>query len=283
MSNILTHIFPDGVTEQFIPIKNGAAAHNAIYRGDDLTEYFDSGEMSTAIANGTFKDIFIGDYIIKTVNLPAITYTDKAGTEKTQAAQTYANVKFYIAGINSHIMTGDDSPNHIVLISANALQRNVSMNPTNDTTGGYLGSDMWRVHMPNWSTAIKTAFGENHIVKYRDWMSNAIDATAPSGAGNGWVGASNDWASIDVEVNIPNEQMIYGGRTFGSSYDCGSFSMQLPFFVHKQHTGGDGLNWCWLRVVASTQRFARAGAYADALAASYTASSGGIRPFFLLY
>ncbi|MBO6292818.1 MAG: hypothetical protein J6N51_11290 [Selenomonas sp.] len=268
-------------------VVHSAEAHNGIFRGKDLTSYFNSGQMSTDIANSKFDDIYIGDFITKTINLPAITYTDKAGTEKTQAAQTFANAKFYIAGINSRLKAGDGSGttvNHVVLISANALQRNVSMNPTNDTTGGYIGSDMWRIHMPNWSAAIKAAFGESHVVKYRDWMSNAINATAPSGAGSGWVGASNGWAWADVEVNIPNEQMIYGGRTFGSGHDCGSFSMQLPLFAHKQYIGGDDRSWFWLRAVASASAFAHADGYgyANAVGASYATAAGGIRPVFLL-
>lgn len=267
---------------------NYTAEHgNGIYRGVDITAYADSGLLSANIANGIFVGVHIGDYITKTINLPAITYTDKAGTEQAQAAQTFANAKFYIAGINSHLKAGDGNDyttaNHVVLIPANVLQRNVGMNPTNDTTGGYLGSDMWRIHMPNWSAAIKAAFGESHVVKYRDWMSNAIDATAPSGAGHGWVGAQSGWRWADVEVNIPNEQMIYGGRTFGSGHDCGSFPAQLPLFAHTQYIGGDDRSWYWLRAVASASHFAVANGNGgvDAYGASSVYVSGGIRPVFL--
>jgi hypothetical protein len=158
------------------------------------------------------------------------------------------------------------------------------MNPTNDTTGGYIGSDMWRIHMPNWSAAIKTAFGESHVVKYREWMSNAINATAPSGAGHGWVGTQSGWAWADVEVNIPNEQMIYGGRIFGSGHDCGSFPVQLPLFAHKQYISGDDRSWFWIRAVASASYFANAHGHgvAHADGASFAHAGGGIRPVFLL-
>ena len=81
----LSYVFPAG-TKDFIPVEKSAAAHNGIYRGKDLTSYFDSGDMSTAIANGTFENIFIGDYITKSITLPAITYTDKAGDEQTLEA-----------------------------------------------------------------------------------------------------------------------------------------------------------------------------------------------------
>ena len=84
-------------------IVHSAEAHNGIFRGKDLTSYFASGQMSTDIANGKFDDIYIGDYITKTINLPAITYTDKAGVEQTQAAQTFNNVKWLVGAIDPHI------------------------------------------------------------------------------------------------------------------------------------------------------------------------------------
>lgn len=268
---------------------NYSAEHgNGIYRGADVTAYFESGLLSTNIAAGKFVGVHIGDYITKTINLPAITYTDKAGTEVQQAAQNFNNTKWYIAGIDSHLLAGDGSgttAHHVVLIPDRALQRNVPMNPTNDTTGGYLGSDMWRIHIPNWAAAIKAAFGESHVLQHRERLSNAINATAASGAGSGLVGASTGLVWTDVEVNIPNEQMIYGGRTFGSSYDCGDFPVQLPLFAMKQYIGGDDRSWYWLRAVASVSTFAVADGSggASAYGASDAAAHGGIRPYFLLY
>lgn len=35
-----------------------------IFRGKDITDLFYDGTLSKQIANGTFDDIFIGDYII---------------------------------------------------------------------------------------------------------------------------------------------------------------------------------------------------------------------------
>ena len=40
---------------------DNAGAHNALYRGKDITAYWDSGEMSKAIAAGTFAGIYPGD------------------------------------------------------------------------------------------------------------------------------------------------------------------------------------------------------------------------------
>ena len=265
-------------------IVHSAEAHNGIFRGKDLTSYFASGQMSTDIANGKFDDIYIGDYITKTINLPAITYTDKAGVEQTQAAQTFNNVKWLVGAIDPHIHCGDTetTAHHVLLIPASTLQRNVKMNPTNDTTGAYTGSDMWRVHIPNWASAIKTAFGSSHVLKHRELLANAINATAPAGAGAGWLGTASGWAWTDVEVNIPNESMIYGHHWGSSGHEGGDFPRMLPLYALKcGHL--DDRSWFWLRTVSSASVFALANGsgYACNRGASGAGGDGGIRPYFL--
>ena len=269
---------------------HSAAAHNGIFRGKDLTSYFDSGQMSTDIANGKFDDIYIGDYITKTVSTPETTYTDKAGTEITQAAATYNNVKWLVAGINSHWNSGTYwdtiAINHLLLISDSALQRNVSMNPTDDTTGGYLGSDMWTVHMPIYANAIKMAFGANHVLHHHERLTNAISPSAPSACGTAFTGTSIGSVFTDVDVNIPNETMVYGGSVFNSGgHDVGDFPQQLPLFTFKQYIGGDDRSWFWLRTVSSSTHFSVASGNGDAscVVASANDQNGGIRPYFLLY
>ena len=273
MSNKVTNVF-----------YNNAAAHNGIYRGKDLTAYFDSGDMSASIATGNFYDIYIGDYIVKTIELPAMTYTDKSGTEVTQAAQTFPNVKWLVAAINQHLHCGDSetTAHHVLLIPSVTLQRNVSMNPTNDTTGGYLGTDMWTKHMPNWSTAVKNAFGSTHVLSHREILTNDMDSTVQSTAGN-MTGKSSSWAWATVEVNIPNEAMIFGGSVFGSSRDVGDFPRILPLYALKCGHLDDRSSF-WLRALASSAQFAVAHnlGIADYMGAGSATSNSGIRPYFLL-
>ena len=158
------------------------------------------------------------------------------------------------------------------------------MNPTNTTDGGYLGSDMWKIHMPNWATAVKNAFGSAHVLKHRELLTNAVNDTAASGAGAAWVGTVTSWAWIDVEVNIPNEAMVYGGRVFGSSaFDVGDFPHQLPLYALKcGHL--DDRSWFWLRAVASASHFCLVTSTGDATShiASYSSANGGVRLYFLL-
>ena len=267
-----------------------APHQNGIYRGADLTAYWQSGYMSTNIRAGKFVGMHIGDYIVKTVDLPAITYTDKAGVSQTQAAQTFSNVEWLLAGFDSNLLAGSTmtSEHHVVMIANEVLQRHVKMNPTDSTEGGYIGSDMWRVHMPNWSTAIKNAFGASHVLKHDEQLPNAIDPTAVAGGCGGRIGASSSQVWTMVEVNIPNEQMIFGNRVSGSFFDCGNWPQQLPYFHYKQYTtGAVNRGYTWLRVVASTSAFASANAGGNAAAWGASGDGGnewlGIRPYFLYY
>ena len=252
-------------------IPNTAAAHNGIYRGEDLTSYFTSGQMTTDIAKGDFSKIYIGDYIIKSV---------------TVNGTTYNNVKWLVAAIDPLICCGDTqtTAHHVLLIPSSTLQRNVQMNPTNTTEGGYLGSDMWKTQIPLWVTGIKAAFGDAHVLKHRELLSNAVNATAASGAGAGWVGTASGWAWTDVEVNIPNENMIYGAPVFSSSgFDTGDFPRILPLYALKcSHL--DDRSWFWLRNVASASYFCYASyyGYAGYDGASHSNATGGVRPYFLL-
>ena len=263
-----------------------AEHQNSIARGADLTAYWDSGHMSTNIQAGNFVGMHIGDYITKTVATAAKTYTNKSGTSVTIAAATYTNVKWLLAGFDVHLHCGatETTDHHVIMIPSSTLMRNIGMNPTNDTTGGFKGSDMWTKILPMWTTAIQNAFGSSHVLKHYDYLTKSISATATSKAGGGLVGAANNWENTEVYVSIPNETMIYGGQCFGSSgYDVGTFPRILPLYALKcNHL--DDRSWFWLHDVCSASRFCFASSYgaANYAGASYADASGGVRPYFLL-
>lgn len=256
----------DMILNQIIP--QSAAAHNAFYRGKDLTSYFDSGEMSKAIAAGTFADIYPGDYITKSVTVD--------GT-------TYSNVKWIVADLDYHLHRGDTetTAHHVVLIPENNIGAS-KMNASDTTAGGYQGSYMWNTTIPKYVTGITAAFGSSHVLTHRERLTKQVDTNAYAGGGGIGNGAtvytSGEW--VDVAVNIPNEAMMYGHAPFASSgrdtYDC---NKQLAAFRYGQNF--TRASWCWLRDVASALGFARVAEYgeADCANASYAA---GVRPYFLL-
>ena len=267
-----------------------AEHQNGIARGGaDLTAYWDSGHMSTNIQAGNFVGMHIGDYITKTFSTAAKTYTNKAGTSVTRAAATYTNQKWLLAGFDSYLHSGgnyETADHHVVMITENVPGVNTSMNPTNDTTGGFTGSDMWTQILPLFTTGVQNAFGSAHVLKHEELLSKSISATAAAPGGGGLVGTANNWEWLDVYVNIPNEPMVYGGSVFGGGYDVGTWPRQLPLFALKgTHVFSSTRQWFWLRAVASASYFAIASSTGDAnyFSASHSASNGGVRPYFLLH
>lgn len=260
----------DVFKQLLIPLKYpSAASHNALYRGKDLTSYFNSGAMSTAIANGTFDDIYPGDYIIKTV---------------TVNGTTYSNIKWIVGDLDYHLHRGDTetTTHHVVLFPETHLG-NARMNASNTTSGGYQGSEMWTTTIPLYATGIINAFGSSHVLVHRERLTKAIDANAYAGGGgmgNGaTVYADGEW--VNVTANIFNEAMMFGHAPFASSgrdtYDC---NKQIAAFRYGQNF--TRANWCWLRDVASSVCFANAFGNGGA---DYFGASGtyGVRPYFLLH
>lgn len=243
-------------------------SHNCLYRGKDLTSYFNSGEMSTAIASGKFTDIYPGDYITKSVTID--------GT-------TYSNVKWLVADIDYFMNRGDTATtaHHVVMISENNIGTSY-MNSTNTTVGGYQGSYMWKTTIPKYATGIINAFGSSHVLTHRERLTVAIDAnsySAAGGLGNGaTVYGANEW--VDVKVNIPNQAMTFGHAPFASSgrdvYDC---AKQLAVSRFGQEFTRSG--WCWLRDVACASHFANVNGNGDA-DCNYASDVYGVRPYFLL-
>lgn len=247
---------------------NSAAAHNALYRGKDLTSYFESGEMSQAIANGNFKDIFPGDYITKNVTINGTTY----------------NVKWIVGDLNYHKGHGDaeTTANHVLMFAESRIFT-ARMNATDITTGGYTGSEMWGTTMPLVAAGIKAAFGASHVLKHRELLTKAENDSTPSMAGNGWNGAATNWEWVDVEANIFNEPMVYGGKVFSSSfYDVGDCTSQIAAFRHNHELIPARRTWNWLRAVVSSSTFAVSSINGYATYSDASDASGGVRPYFLL-
>ena len=249
---------------------DNAGAHNALYRGKNITAYWDSGEMSKAIAAGTFAGIYPGDYIVKSVTVD--------GT-------TYSNVEWVIGDLDYHLHRGDtEDTTHHVLVFPRAHIGNKPMNATNITAGGFVGSVMWTTTLPLYATGIKAAFGADHVLNHRELLTNAESDTIASGAGAGYSGATTGWSWYDVTVNLFNEPMVYGGRVLSSSFfDVGDCNTQVAAMRHNKSLSFDRSYWCWLRAVASSSNFAYAYGNGDAGYGAASSSDGGVRPYFLLH
>ena len=135
---------------------DGAESHRRFYRGHDLTAAFESGEFSRNVADGSFRDIFPGDYIRKKITVPAV------ANLKTS---TY-DVKFIIADLDIAMDQGTPrvTAHHAIIVPEEPVFYTY-MNPSDTNAGGYAESYMHKTVMPAFAQGLIGAFGEKHLLK----------------------------------------------------------------------------------------------------------------------
>ena len=248
-------------------VPSNAGGHNAIYRGKDITEYFYGREkynektFSQAVADGTFDNIFVGDYIIG----------------KTSGR------KYLVADINYRLHMGDTecTKPHVLMIPER-IMGTAQMNASNITDGAYIGSAMYKTNLAQFKTVIKNDFETSHILKHRNHLQNAVSNGCETGG---------TWYDSDIE--LMNEIMVYGcqifknatnGSTFPNNYQIDNSQLSLFRLRHDsivaRNDAGDRY-WYWLRDVVSSAHFAFVGdlGYSSCYDASRV---GGVRPAFLI-
>lgn len=244
---------------------NAAAFHNGIYRGKYLGAHVTS-EQYTAIRNGTFDNLFIGDY------------------------WTISGVNWRIAHFDYWYNTGDSvCTSHHAVIVPDAPLYNAQMHNTasgqyedgttaNTTAGGYVGSDMYTKNLATAKNAAIAAFGSGHILTHRELLINAVSD-----------GYSSGHAWYDSTVELMNECMTYGSYHFAPGgngtrlvYRYTIDNSQLALFKLDRHAINMMRNWYWLRDVVTAEYFASVGGYgySDSNSAS---TVGGVRPAFPIY
>ena len=249
-------------------VQNSAPAHNALYRGKDLTDYWNSGEMSIAIANGSFENIFPGDYVIKSVTVNGTTYADTV----------------WIVGDCDYFYNNGDTActTHHVLMFPEVCIGTSYMNSSNTSSGGYVGSFMWTTRIPQYVTGIQNAFGSSHVLSHRELLTTSMDTNGKSSAYCTWGGAANNWAWKDVLVNIFNENMVYGSAQGSSSmYDTGDGNHQIAAMRHNRQIMFTRSNWYCLRSVGASTGFVSCMSSGN-VTSSIASDVGGLRPYFLL-
>ncbi len=227
---------------------DGAGFHNSIYRGKNLGTSV-TPEQWANIANGSFKDLYIGDY------------------------WTINGTTYLIAAFNYYLNSGDVNltKNHVTLVPAGSMYTH-HMNPTDTTEGGYVGSEMYISGLDQAKTKIHADFA-GHVVNHRKYLSNAVsDGQASAGA----------WFDSDIE--LMNEVMVYGSIAFGSSaiggsgHNIGTDKVQLPLFALRPDLLNIRTRW-WLRDVCSAKYFAYV--HFEGYAHVRDASTAlGVRPVF---
>ena len=234
--------------------------HRNVYRGKNLGTSLTQDQIA-AIQNGTFDDLFIGDY------------------------WTINGVRYDIADMDYWYQIGDTAftRHHLVMISHNTMG-NAKMNNTNITTGGYIGSAMRAgytetdpdtqeviTHDPYikvFADRISAAFGDN-LLTHRSYFSNAVSS-----------GAASAGAWVDSTVDLMSEKMVYGTRIRGNERTVAtSDKAQLAIFDLKPSEVNRPRTAQWLRDVYSATLFAGVPGNGNANP-SGASISYGVRPAF---
>lgn len=266
-SNIFSIVTNFGSTEQIV------AVHNNIYRGANLLNgHFASIDaLCSAVKNGNFSDIYIGDYISASFSYGGSTYT----------------TNFRVAGINWMQYSGSSSmlsANHLVIVPDATIT--AAMNSTNTTEGGYIGSNMYTTVIP----ALYAAIGGNsgtpfygHIISHQERFSNTISTTPISSGQPATTGCVTNAAWVDNTMCLMSEQEVYGAPIWSSSgHDNEMPPHQLPMFRLRPETACAFNRYThWLRSVYSQWGFCVASG--DGVAGRGDASFVlGLRPRFLI-
>ena len=247
---------------------DGAEAHNAMWGGRDITAAFDAGTVSEHIADGTFKDIFPGDYITKSVTISGKTYT----------------VDWVVADCDYWINKGSDTSitKHHVAIVPQVSIFDARMNGTNKTEGGYAGSEMYKKIIPACATGIVKAFGSSHILTFSDRITDSVDTSHVSSGCPQYIGTPDGLVWASVQCNLMSEMMVYGAPIYsGGATDNSIATRQMSAFRLSGGLINPSRHHWWLRDVVSSAAFAIV-AFGNFSAGVIASAVYGVRPFALL-
>lgn len=268
----------DGLNARINVFENnlGSTLCNQRYHQADVTEAWDNGTISTAIANQSFENIQLGNYITKTLSLPILKGHIDAenGTFKNYRCQ----IKFVDAnafyGYNLFAVTS--TPHMAALIFGLPIDY---MNPTHSTTTatdpkvevtnedgsttttgtgytGYAGSYMHVKYLPAVVKALNNALGNGHLVAHNMMMGTAVGSSLVNRFGSTSGATSSGELQMDQYITLMTEAQIYGGTIWSSSgYDTGQANTKLAAFNLVRWNKFCGNRFMWLRDVASSSSF----------------------------
>ena len=226
------------------------SGHNSIYRGKYLGTSVTEAQWQE-IANGTFDDMYIGDYW----EIGGVTYR-------------IAAFDYYM-----HADDFDTYAHHVTLVPDRSMYEHV-MNDSNVITGGYVGSKMYTTGLDDAKATINNAFGATHILSHRQYLCNAVSNGNPSGG---------SWYNSTVE--LMTEQNVYGGKVY-SAVNNGSTvpalytvdKSQYPLFAFRPDLISNHQSF-WLRDVVPDAYFASV-LFDGRAGCSGASASFGVRPAF---
>ena len=232
--------------DSFAPVE----LRRVIFRGKNLGTAL-TAVQKAAIKDGSFKGMFLGDY------------------------WSIGGRIWRIVDMDYWYNCGDTAftSHHLVIMPDEALY-NAQMNTTNITTGGYVGSEMYKNNLANAKTIVNAAF-QGSVLTHREHLCNAV--TNGKQSGGAW---------FDSSIELPNESMMYGhphfsptsdGSTVPAIYTISKTQLAL-FMVCPRFIVNRSYNQ-WLRDVVSSAYFAGVLGYGHTYY-NNASDSRGVRPVF---
>ena len=208
------------------------------YLGDTYTN-----EQKTAIANGSFNGLHIGDY------------------------WTINGINWRIADFDYYYNVGNTAfTKHHVIIVPDTILGEYAMSVEGNTNGCYSGSALYR-NMSTYTTLFENAFGSSFIPTHKGVYSNTATNGVPS-----------NWAWRNMRVELMNEEQLLGHAVWGQNgYDVGTQKTQFRLFALDK-TKINIRQKYWLTNVKSSTEYSYIDEYGKA---SFDTTSHwyGVRPF----
>lgn len=232
--------------DSFAPVE----LRRVLFRGKNLGTAL-TAVQKAAIKDGSFKGMFLGDY------------------------WSIGGRIWRIVDMDYWYNCGDTAftSHHLVIMPDEALY-NAQMNTTNITTGGYVGSEMYKKNLANAKTIVNAAF-QGSVLTHREHLCNAVANGKQSGG-----------AWFDSSIELPSEIMMYGHIHFGNASDGNTIpniytpsKTQLALFMVCPRFITDRSHAQWLRDVVSSANFARVNDSGNPTSGN-ASGSFGVRPVF---
>lgn len=225
-------------------------SHASVFRGKYLGSSFTSAQKA-AIADGSFDDLFVGDY------------------------WTINGVNWRIADIDYYYNKGSTAytKHHLVIVPDGTL--GTSVYSSSDITGGYTNATIRTTLQGTIKTTIANAFGSSYIGSYANFFVNS----ATSSNANGWA-----WVT-GCTVELMSQMQLNGCLTWGiTGYNVGCDSNQFAVFRFAPHLKilkDTERRTYWLRDVHNSTKGIQFN-YNGNATDSARGNSNNIRPYFLL-
>lgn len=222
---------------------DGAGYHNSVYRGHCLGDHVTEAQKQ-AIKDGTFKDLFIGDY------------------------WTINGMNYRIASFDYYFNKGNTrlKKHHVVLVPDDKFYMH-KFNESATTVGGYAKSLMRTEGLNQAKEIINDAFGEV-VLTYRNMLWDVNIGSA-------------SW--YDCTVELLSEVQLFGCFICEANVECHKNTIDTTQFQLFTYFPEKALlsSMYWLRNVCSEVNFTLL--QWDGTVASNNANGAfGVRPYFLI-